>query len=700
MSANSLTRFLVAAGILVVASACSGGGEPTPPATSVASVSLTPTGNRRLFAVGETVQLTATPRDASGNPVSAQVNWTTSNASVVTVSSTGLVTATGFGTATVRASAGGKFVETSVLVEAMQTTTGFNVNASNACSNAQIREAVVKATSAHLIVMADVSNPANGFSDTDYQNFAATFESLIWPVVTENFGVPDDIDGNGRVIALFTGAVNQLSTSQSSVVGGFFFGRDLFPKVANADFQACPASNQAEMFYLLVPDPTGSLGFTRDVEFVRRITLGVIAHEFQHLINSSTRLFQTANADWPETVYMEEGLSHIAEELVFYESSGLLPRTNITATTLQIGAQTGQQYNAFTHYMLSNAGRFRNYLADPANNAPYQDDDDLATRGASWAFLRYLADRGVPGTPVQESACGSPVTLSVGGMCRVDGTLASSFSIAAGAGAQQEFTIVAFGADIPAVATGCTPPPGFSSCDTHNAGTMNVLASVTNGVPVAGPPNPSIGEYGAYLSTSGTASAGFGGPSVSLNQSFHNKLRAMERRELKHRVPAARAAHVLRNLPGARFYAADDNAPSFAVSVVEPVWKALVGATDTGMKNLQGRFGPDITGSARNWAVAHYTDDAEIPGFTSEVKYRHPSWHFRSVLPTVTTGGTYPLKVIHLTPTQSTQLYTNGGALYYRVGVAGGETSNVQFSVSAAPVGSISNLRLTIVRTK
>ena len=45
-------------------------------------------------------------------------------------------------------------------------------------------------------------------------------------------GVPADIDGGGRVIAFFTRAVNELTQAGSSgVISGFFYGRDLFPKV-------------------------------------------------------------------------------------------------------------------------------------------------------------------------------------------------------------------------------------------------------------------------------------------------------------------------------------------------------------------------------------------------------------------------------------------------------------------------------------
>jgi alpha-tubulin suppressor-like RCC1 family protein len=60
-----------------------------------------------LEAIGQTAQLTAQVRDSHGNAIpNADVQWTTANASVVTVSATGLVTAVGLGSTTVRARVG------------------------------------------------------------------------------------------------------------------------------------------------------------------------------------------------------------------------------------------------------------------------------------------------------------------------------------------------------------------------------------------------------------------------------------------------------------------------------------------------------------------------------------------------------------------------------------------------------------------
>ena len=82
---------------------------PTPPPDPPrpATVAVAPA-TVRLTALGATEQLTAEVRDQNGNVMTgAAVSWASSAASVATVSSTGLVTAVGNGTATITASAGG-----------------------------------------------------------------------------------------------------------------------------------------------------------------------------------------------------------------------------------------------------------------------------------------------------------------------------------------------------------------------------------------------------------------------------------------------------------------------------------------------------------------------------------------------------------------------------------------------------------------
>jgi hypothetical protein len=89
-----------------------------------------------------------------------------------------------------------------------------------------------------------------------------------------------------------------------------------------------------------------------------------------------------------EEVWLNEGLSHIAEELVFYRATGMAPRQNIGGTSFGTQPTDG----LFIQYVAPNFGRLRIFLQTPQSSSPYSGED-LAARGAAWAFLRYAADR-------------------------------------------------------------------------------------------------------------------------------------------------------------------------------------------------------------------------------------------------------------------------------------------------------------------
>ncbi len=266
-----------------------------------------------------------------------------------------------------------------------------NANTESACSSPDLRTGRIAAVSNKAIIVADTSNPASGYTDADYASIASTFDNLVDPTDTKAFGSPTDIDGNGHVMLFFTRAVNELTPANStSYVAGFFYARDLFPSTPSPDFDACAGSNGGEMFYLLVPDPSGVVNsnkFTKDN--VTRVVIATLGHEYQHLINASRRMYVNTGATDFETTWLDEGLSHVAEELLFYAESGLAPRANIDATTLR---SSSAYVDAFNNDAISNFSRLESYLGAPSANSPFADNDALATRGATWSFLRYAAD--------------------------------------------------------------------------------------------------------------------------------------------------------------------------------------------------------------------------------------------------------------------------------------------------------------------
>ncbi len=266
-----------------------------------------------------------------------------------------------------------------------------NLSASS-CSSPNNRGLRVAAVGTQSIVLADTLNPSNGFTDAQYQRIATNFDTLAYPVVTGAFGVPSDADGNGKVAILFTRVVNELVTDQSGYyVGGFFNPRDLFPKVGAVASENCPGSNEGEMFYMLVPAPDGINNVKHTVGFVDSTTTAVVAHEFQHLINGSRRFSINTQAEEFEQVWLNEGLSHIAEELLYYRESGFTPRLNLTDAIIR--DPTRVKYGFWKNDAAANFTRFLSHLRNPGANSPFAANDELATRGAIWAFLRYAADQ-------------------------------------------------------------------------------------------------------------------------------------------------------------------------------------------------------------------------------------------------------------------------------------------------------------------
>jgi hypothetical protein len=265
-----------------------------------------------------------------------------------------------------------------------------NAQALQACSQINNRTGRVAAVSTKAIVVADTGNPAGGFTDAEYAGFAAMFDTLISPLDIANFGAPSDIDNNGKVVMFFTKEVNALtSRTATGVVGGFFFERDLFPLQDDNTLQlpGCAGSNVAEMFYLLVPDPDGLVSKAHTKADVADLTPGTIVHEFQHLINAGRRLYVN-NADTFEDTWLNEGLSHVAEELLYYRVAGFAPRQNIDSTKFTTQAAV----NAFNSYQADNTARYEIFLEKPNLTSVYGSGDELETRGATWNLLRYLAD--------------------------------------------------------------------------------------------------------------------------------------------------------------------------------------------------------------------------------------------------------------------------------------------------------------------
>jgi hypothetical protein len=247
---------------------------------------------------------------------------------------------------------------------------------------------VVLAIGEKGIIVEDTS-VSERFTGAEAAAIAANFDDVIYATDTTYFGAPGDIDGNGRVILLFTAAVNELADANpggydDGIVAGFFCPTDL----------GFSGGNDAEMFYLVAPDPTGEFTDAADAGLgkseVLRFVNGTVAHEFQHLVNAQT------GSGGAFDVWLNEGLSHLAEEVVGHAATGFTPGTDLTLSNYDAVPNGIELFNT---YHVGNWYNLHEYLEAPSDTAGLVMTSDplgnqtFRLRGAAWSFLRYLLDR-------------------------------------------------------------------------------------------------------------------------------------------------------------------------------------------------------------------------------------------------------------------------------------------------------------------
>src|SRR4029077_19748817 len=263
------------------------------------------------------------------------------------------------------------------------------------CANYFQTQAVVASVSRRAILAVDTLDgpPTTLFPQNVLDSITQEFDNNTFVTDSSYFGNPTDVDGNGRVILLFTGEVNKLTPANSmgGFVDGFFFAGDYFPRTGPAG-QSCAESNNAEIVYLLSPDPTGRYGNVRSASSVRQGTRGTIPHELEHMINAGNRFFNPASTAFEDN-WLDESLAHIAEEAVGRVSRGF---TDLQTLTMQDMLPAGNQAASddFNAFFFQNFARLSYWMARPDTSSGISSNSDanLSSSGADWAIGRYAAD--------------------------------------------------------------------------------------------------------------------------------------------------------------------------------------------------------------------------------------------------------------------------------------------------------------------
>lgn len=167
----------------------------------------------------------------------------------------------------------------------------FAFNAFGELKEDQTVEATLVASSSLAVAYADVAMvDSMAFTAADVQAMLDTFSAITYPKVTEVFGKPSDVDGDGKVLLLFTPLVDKVGG-----ISGFYRSQSLFARIEGGD------GNKADMMYI---SPTQTLDSYKSL----------IAHEFQHLINFNQHaLMRSARS---EESWLNEALSVVTEDLV------------------------------------------------------------------------------------------------------------------------------------------------------------------------------------------------------------------------------------------------------------------------------------------------------------------------------------------------------------------------------------------------
>ena len=230
----------------------------------------------------------------------------------------------------------------------------------------------------HAGIYVDNAAPAGGFSDSALAALGQLFDSDLYDVDTRAFGAESDVDNNGLVFILLTPAVNRLtpkSACSQSFISGFFYYVDIDPAYKNDS-----RSNQAEVFYAIVPDPDATVSCSFATSQVARLIPVTFIHEFQHMISYYHHVLLGGGAT--ETLWLNEGMSHLAEELGGWHFLAQGDTSRFSDFVL------GDLYNAYL------------FLEDPSAYATMfaSGTGTLEERGAAWLFLRWILDQyGDPG---------------------------------------------------------------------------------------------------------------------------------------------------------------------------------------------------------------------------------------------------------------------------------------------------------------
>jgi len=156
------------------------------------------------------------------------------------------------------------------------------------------------------------------FEDIDAEALAiciANLDNIIMSRLLNIWGEWTDIDGDGKVAIMFSKTINE-----EKATTGFFYPKDMFLFVDDPAFPSYnPDSNEMDIVYIGYP-------IMEDPNYNPNSISATIAHEITHVITFSQKTYNKLHTGGGninrETVFLEEGWSHLSEILCGFGQSG------------------------------------------------------------------------------------------------------------------------------------------------------------------------------------------------------------------------------------------------------------------------------------------------------------------------------------------------------------------------------------------
>lgn len=233
------------------------------------------------------------------------------------------------------------------------------MNSLSSASSYDVVTAKLRYATSNFYAYVDVRNE-DALTDDDLEEVLGAFDDVV-DNERNLFGEESDVNGDGHFVILMSQAVNELGASGGGIITGYFYAVDLFSSASYS------ISNQMEIFYTMVPDPSGAFGTAVSKGFsLSNILPAVLPHEFQHMISYNQHVFENHGSS--EVAWLNEGFSHLAEDI--YSLNG----------------------NYMEETGIDNPARVAYYL-NSNDEVCFTCGSSLSQRGGSYLFVRYLYEQ-------------------------------------------------------------------------------------------------------------------------------------------------------------------------------------------------------------------------------------------------------------------------------------------------------------------